>query len=470
MEGNRIEGVVSVNMKKIKAAEKVNALVAENYRTEGDAKHYDDGHRMIDTCKTGDNVFLLGRPGDYDARRRERMEQINQARAKRADSALRLKNTRERMKAEGTLTAERNKSIAASRKLRSDTVDTLGIVVQPSAEFINALPRPEQERFFKDALDAMMGEPGWFGRIDTAVIHFDENTPHMQCLASTLNGETLASEAKQIMGNKSRMSERQTLLANMMQGKGWGVSRGMKRVDNPEYRNFKSEMDALGIKVNRHNDAALMEEWARLREERDRLDGKGRSLDAQEKLLGERERRLSERDRRLSERTSMAHELETSLRAREKALVAEKDAFWAEAKEFDAEQVKWRMEQNTALRGMEDKERDLELREAMLERRKHNLDARESDLNCREINLQALDGRLSAEEEKALKTQNTALQAIARLNRVIGEVRHMSEMQLELVRQTFTADRPLEAKDLETLEDALGRLEEGLGLGDGLSR
>lgn len=263
-----MSGVISVNITKYKAKTSVNYVVAENYRDEDNAEHYDNGKRVIDTSKTPDNVFLLGDPGDYDQTRKDRIERVNEARAERIDLGLHHKAGKERLKASGNLQAAASREVAATRKLRADTVDTLGLVVQPSANFINALSRSEQTRFFRDSLDVMLDHPDWFGRVETAVIHYDEKTPHMQCLATTINEDTLTSDCQRIIGNKTKMSKRQTLLAEEMQKKGWDVERGIRRVDNPEYKNFKDEMEAQGYKINRFNDAKLMEEWEKIKQGR----------------------------------------------------------------------------------------------------------------------------------------------------------------------------------------------------------
>lgn len=250
-------GVVSVNMKKIKATTGVNRLLDENYRTDATAKKYDDGHRNIDTQATQDNVFLIDKPDDYDKVRKEKINRVNELRSKRIDPLLVLKNSKRALKEKGKLKAANNKHIASTRKLRSDTVDTIGIVVQPDADFINALSRNEQVNFFSDALDVIKDDYEYFGAVETAVIHFDETTPHMQILTSTINEETLSSDAKMIMGNKTKMSNRQDVIADGLKVKGWDVERGMKRIDNPDYQNFKSEAESLGYEVTRHNDKQL---------------------------------------------------------------------------------------------------------------------------------------------------------------------------------------------------------------------
>ena len=66
MSGRRM----SVNLKKIKGNTQVNHLVQEYGRTPETADRYDDGHRMIDTSRTADNVVLLAPPDNYDRIRR----------------------------------------------------------------------------------------------------------------------------------------------------------------------------------------------------------------------------------------------------------------------------------------------------------------------------------------------------------------------------------------------------------------
>ena len=91
-------GVVSVNMKKIKATTSVNRLLDENYRTEETAKKYDDGHRNIDIKATQDNVFLIDRPKDYDKIRKEKINRVNESWGQRVEPVLELKNSRRALK------------------------------------------------------------------------------------------------------------------------------------------------------------------------------------------------------------------------------------------------------------------------------------------------------------------------------------------------------------------------------------
>lgn len=396
-------GMISVNMKKVKASAKVNSLIGENYRDEKDAARYDDGKRMIDTGRTGENVFLMERPADYDALRKDRLDRVNEARAGRTDPQLHLRNSKRRLKDSGELQAAASREVAARRKLRADTVDTLGLVIQPSADFIAALGRDEQTRFFRDSLDVMREHPDWFGKIETAVIHYDENTPHMQCLATTINEETLTSDCQKIMGNKSKMSDRQTLLAREMQARGWDVERGIKRVDNPEYKNFKDEMEAQGYRVNRHNDAKLMAEYRAIRNkqvENVRAEAKNAvkesglrrretNLDLRESAVKNGERKLASdreswqkqvelqnslqlsRENELNRREKDIDDREKSLASREASLASREASFEAARDKFDVSCRKWLRDTNKALT---DDKRKNEAEAARLRRREQELD------------------------------------------------------------------------------------------------
>lgn len=266
----KAQPMISVNCKKYSAKTSLNRLIGENYRTADTAGYYDNGHRVIDTGKTEENVFLLPPPDDYDRTRRERIDWVNAERAKGVDYRLKVSNYVDQLKASGEYKKALNQERARTRKLRADVVDTIGHVIQPSKMFMDSLPPDQQDAFFRDCLAIMQDHPDYFGRIETMVIHKDENSIHAQALATTINTDILTADADRIMGNKSKMSQRQTLLAEELQKRGWNVRRGMQRIDNPEYQNFRSDMETLGIEVNRHNDAVLMDVWRDLkRRERD---------------------------------------------------------------------------------------------------------------------------------------------------------------------------------------------------------
>lgn len=234
----------SINRKKVKAVTSVRNLLKEMERTNGE--DWDDGSRIIHPEKTAENIILVDfRDSDFfddaadiDTARHQLVNQMNEGRAARSDKT---KATR-----------------AQSRALRSDTVDVITSVVQPSPEFINSKSRAEQIKFFEDALQVLDEDKATWGQTLAAVVHFDENTPHMQVVSSTLNFDTLTADAKRMMGNKTKMSNDQTKFVESLQAKGWEIERGIKRVDNPDYQNWADEKRKDKVAVNRYTDRQLL--------------------------------------------------------------------------------------------------------------------------------------------------------------------------------------------------------------------
>lgn len=475
-------GIISVNLKKIKMSAKVNALIGENYRDEDTAERYDNGQRIIDTDKTRDNVFLLERPADYDRFRRERIDRINEARAGRMDLKLHTKKSRQDIKDSGKLQAAASREAAATRKLRADTVDTIGLVVQPSADFINAMNPDEQTRFFRDSLEVMQAHPDWFGRIETAVIHYDENTPHMQCLATTINEETLTSDCQKIMGNKTKMSDRQTLLANEMQAKGWDIERGIKRVDNPDYKNFKDEMEAQGYKVTRFNDAKLMAAQKELEEGRQEVL-RGQEKNRQDKFDNDvakvrnaaeetrqlsKENELNGRDAILSTREGSLKTKEENLRTWEARLHSQQKALDEQKRKNDAREARL----NERVEAFNEADKDfIEVREKTLkmagtvsEQQKKNeetatqLEQREKRLDLRERTVRKKE-RTIGEREKAVEVREQSLtnskqRAAEELQSMAAYVRSMTTEQLKRLEEKL---KPVE--DMDDFAELIGQID-----------
>lgn len=229
---------LSINRKKVKATTPISNLQAEMERTEETAEAWDKKGRQIDTEKTRENVVLVPLPANIDTYRKHLMHTLNQERANLSDGS---KDTR-----------------ARSRALRRDSVDLITSVVQPSQEFILSLSRPKQTQFFQDCLDVLEENTETYGKILGAVIHYDENTPHMQVVCSALDFEQLKARGNAMMGNQSKMSKDQTTFVTKVQEKGWQVERGLQRIDNPDYQNWASEKRAQGLEINRYTDELLM--------------------------------------------------------------------------------------------------------------------------------------------------------------------------------------------------------------------
>lgn len=221
-----------MHREKIKARRPVRELMKEYFRDEENAHKYENGVRNIDIEKTRDNYALVEPPPpkEFDRLRRERFDLIDKRRRENGQ-----------------------------RGLRKDTVDSLMTIVQTGGVFIENMTRDEQIKFFEDVVDVMREDPDTYGKIDAAVIHFDETTPHMQVLTSTLDFENNRSNAKRMMGNQIKMSVDQTNFVKSVQAKGYEVERG-KNTFADNYQEWKKEAEQkYKIKINRHNEHLINE-------------------------------------------------------------------------------------------------------------------------------------------------------------------------------------------------------------------
>lgn len=219
-----------MNREKVKASRSVKDLMKEYFRDDDTARKYEDGVRNIDVDKTKDNVFLKEPPEHYDKVRRERMDMLSKRRKENGQTVM-----------------------------RKDTVDCITTLVQTGGEFINKMNREEQIKFFEDVKEVIEDNPETYGRIDAAVIHFDETTPHMQVISSSLDFENNRSNAKRMFGNKTKMSMDQTNFVKSVQAKGYDVERGLNRVDN-NYKKQKEQLEnKYKVQINRHNEHLINE-------------------------------------------------------------------------------------------------------------------------------------------------------------------------------------------------------------------
>lgn len=222
---------VMFNRKKVKSKTPVRDLMKEYFRDEKTADKYDNGVRNIDTSKTKDNVAIIKPPENFDRIRRERINQLSEERKKKGQRAM-----------------------------RSDTVDLIETVIQADSEMLKKMTREEQIKFYKTCIEVMQEDEKTYGKIDAAVIHFDETTTHAQVLSSTLDFENHKSRAKEMFGNRVKMSVDQTEFVHAVQNKGYtGVTRGEKRVE-VNYREQKKEREEkFKVEINRHNEHIIDE-------------------------------------------------------------------------------------------------------------------------------------------------------------------------------------------------------------------
>lgn len=115
-----------------------------------------------------------------------------------------------------------NEIKAAGAKARSDSVLALDTIYTASPQFFQERTNAENDKFFQDCLKF---HESHFGHIISAVVHYDETTPHLHVISVPLTKDNRLS-ARDVIGNKSRMSKTQDAFFEQV-GRGYGLERGI---------------------------------------------------------------------------------------------------------------------------------------------------------------------------------------------------------------------------------------------------
>lgn len=115
-----------------------------------------------------------------------------------------------------------NEIRAAGAKSRSNSVLALDTIYTASPEFFQGKTNQQNDDFFKDCLQFHQER---FGHIISAVIHYDETTPHLHVISVPLTKDGRLS-ARDVIGNKSKMSKTQDSFFEQV-GRGYGLERGV---------------------------------------------------------------------------------------------------------------------------------------------------------------------------------------------------------------------------------------------------
>lgn len=111
---------------------------------------------------------------------------------------------------------------AAGAKPRSNSVLALDTIYTASPEFFQERTNAENDKFFQDCLKFHNEH---FGHIISAVVHYDETTPHLHVISVPLTKDNRLS-ARDVIGNKSKMSKTQDAFFEQV-GRGYGLERGI---------------------------------------------------------------------------------------------------------------------------------------------------------------------------------------------------------------------------------------------------
>lgn len=116
-----------------------------------------------------------------------------------------------------------NKEIqAAGAKARSNSVMALDTIYTASPKFFQERTNAENDKFFQDCLKFHNEH---FGHIISAVVHYDETTPHLHVISVPLTKDGRLS-ARDVIGNKAKMSKTQDQFFEQV-GRSYGLERGI---------------------------------------------------------------------------------------------------------------------------------------------------------------------------------------------------------------------------------------------------
>lgn len=111
---------------------------------------------------------------------------------------------------------------AAGARARSNSVLALDTIYTASPDFFQEKTNAENDKFFQDCLKFHNEH---FGHIISAVVHYDETTPHLHVISVPLTKDNRLS-ARDVIGNKSKMSKTQDAFFEQV-GRGYGLERGI---------------------------------------------------------------------------------------------------------------------------------------------------------------------------------------------------------------------------------------------------
>lgn len=115
-----------------------------------------------------------------------------------------------------------NEIKTAGARTRSNSVLALDTLYTASSEFFQGKTNEENDTFFRDCLKF---HERHFGHIISAIIHYDETTPHLHVISVPLTQDGRLS-ARDVIGNKAKMSKAQDEFFEQV-GKGYGLERGI---------------------------------------------------------------------------------------------------------------------------------------------------------------------------------------------------------------------------------------------------
>ena len=203
----------------------------------------------------------------------------------------------------------------AGAKTRSNSVVALDAIYTASGEFFKGKSNEENDNFFRDCLEFHQRK---FGHVVSAVIHYDETTPHLHILSVPLTQDGRLS-AREIVGNRANLSRMQTEFFEQV-GRGYGLERGVqmdgqekkKRITAQEWqlRQTKQEkakeLEELG--AIKHSKESARKRATRAREQAEQQQAENSRLKAVESEIRGKMEREQTTARQLAEMNQKARQ------------------------------------------------------------------------------------------------------------------------------------------------------------------
>lgn len=138
----------------------------------------------------------------------------------------------------------------AGAHTRSNSVVALDTLYTASPQFFDDKTQEQTKLFFKECLQFHQER---FGHIISAVIHYDETTPHLHVVSVPLTQDGRLS-ARDVIGNRAKMSRTQDMFYEQV-GKVYGLDRG-ERGDGQEKKEHTSaqEHKLREVKANKERE------------------------------------------------------------------------------------------------------------------------------------------------------------------------------------------------------------------------
>lgn len=203
----------------------------------------------------------------------------------------------------------------AGAKTRANSVVALDAIYTASKDFFKDKSTEECNQYFQDCLQFHQRK---FGHIVSAVVHYDETTPHMHILSVPLTQDGRLS-AREIVGNRANLSRMQTEFFEQV-GKSYELERGIqmdgqekkKRITAQEHKlrqvkqaKAREEEELEAIK---HSKTTARERATRAREQAEQQQAENRALKVVESEIRDKVEREQKKAKQLAEMNQTARQ------------------------------------------------------------------------------------------------------------------------------------------------------------------